>query len=423
MLRLSRLFPAIFALALLSLLLPGLITAQGGPPADGWQAPPVGGPDFVPGEFLVVLNGGAGAADAVAQAVGAESIGTTSFPGGYNIHRLRAVGGDDEQTLQNLRRNPLVKMAFRNAMMHAFEGHTSSDNPALGDQAPPSPGESQGPHTLGMGKVYYTDSNNFGPNAPFHEYDVATDTWTTKASLPAASTTQLASDELGVVYSLPEDGNVYRYDPGTNSWVFVIAGSPAAVWRSPIRMFEAHAGEFYWGKDGTTTLDYTSGGVWNSITTPRTISSGAAVDRSTGYIYIRTYSELGFFAFNPATLTFPQICDFGSGVLENSRVGAFHNGNFYSRDASGTYQATDVATCGVVDTLVAPTSSHSSSGEDDVGNIYSNGYNDDIVFEVYNAPTNTLTLLAPAPDIPATPLHTGVDWSGWGATAGASLPQ
>ena len=423
MLRHTRLFPAIFALALLSMLLPGLVTAQGGPPGGGWQAPPVGGPDFVPGEFLVVLNDGAGAADAVAQAVGAESIGTTSFPGGYTFHLLRAVGGDDEKTLENLRRNPLVKTVSRNAIMHAFEGDTASDDPPLEDQVPPTPGETQGLHTLGTGKVYYTDSNNFGPNAPFYEYDVATDTWTTKASLPDANTTQLASDEFGAVYSLPEDGNVYRYDPGSNFWANVMPGPPGSGTRNPIRMFEAHAGEFYWGDYSTSTLHYTSGGAWNSIVTPRTLSPGAAVDRSTGYIYIRTASELGFFAFDPATLTLPQICDFGSGVFEEGRVGAFLNGNFYSRHQSGTYQAIDVATCGVVDTGVALTSNLSASGETTGEHL--------LQWVERRYRLRGIQRFHQHPDPPGArarypgqrPLHPGVERSGWGATAGASLPQ
>lgn len=267
-------------------------------------------------------------------------------------------------------------------------------------QTPASPGRSQGPNLLGSGKVYYSDSNSFGPTTPFYEYDVATDTWTPRAPLPAANTTQLASDEMGNVYALPEDGKVYRYDPGTDSWVYVMDGPPASVGRNNVSAFEAHNGEFYWGRDFTTTLYYTVGGVWNVIETARSISAGAAIDRSTGRIYIRTVGELGFFVFDPASATFPQICNFGLGVLENSRVGAFYNGEFFSRHELGTYQAIDVSTCSVTDTGAAPTSSHSSAGEDEVGNIYSNGWNDDIVFEVFNVPTNTLTRLMDAPDIP-----------------------
>jgi hypothetical protein len=165
-------------------------------------------------------------------------------------------------------------------------------------------------------------------------------------------------------------------------------------------MFEAHIGEFYWGKDFTTTLYYTVGAVWNAIETPRALSAGSAVDRGTGRIYIRTVTELGFFAFEPASTTFPQICDLVGDVSENSRVGAFFDGEFFSRDFAGTYQAIDVSTCAVRDTGVAPTSVHSATGEDEVGNIYSNGWEDETIFEAFNVPTNTLTRLADAPAIP-----------------------
>ena len=160
--------------------------------------------------------------------------------------------------------------------------------------------------TAAGAKVYYSDSNSYGPTTPFFEYDVASDVWTPRADIPHPNTTQLAADETGTVYALPEDGNVYRYDPGGDAWVLVMVGPAAAVGRNNISFFEANGGEFYWGRDATTTLYYTSGGTWNSIGTPRTISSGADVDRATGILYIRTYSQLGFFAFDPASLTFPK---------------------------------------------------------------------------------------------------------------------
>ncbi|MEW6741560.1 MAG: hypothetical protein AB1486_02280 [Planctomycetota bacterium] len=272
---------------------------------------------------------------------------------------------------------------------------SSSQAPAA-TQTPAGP--SIGPAAAG-GKVYYTDCNSFGPTTPFYEYDVVTDTWSAKASIPFANTTQLTADESGNVYSLPEDGNIYRYDPTGDTWNLVMAGPAAAVGRNAIAMFETHAGEFYWARDFTTTLYYTSGGVWNSVATPRTISSGADVDRATGWIYIRIVSDLGFFAFDPGTVSFPKICDQSGGVGENARVGVLYNNEFFARTFTGTYMATDVGTCSLRDTGVAPTSTHSSSAGDGAGNIYSNGWNDDTIFEVYNVPSNTLTSLAAAPDI------------------------
>jgi hypothetical protein len=33
-------------------------------------------------------------------------------------------------------------------------------------------------------------------------------------------------------------------------------------------MFDVHDGEFFWGDDGSSTLHYTVGGAWASISTP-----------------------------------------------------------------------------------------------------------------------------------------------------------
>lgn len=272
-------------------------------------------------------------------------------------------------------------------------------------------------------KVYYSDANSFDPSTPFFEYDVASDSWAEMAPLVTTNTTQLASDENGVVYSLPEDGKIYAYDRPSNTWIFVMDGPPPAVGRNAVSMFEANGGEFYWAKDATTTLYYTVGGVWNSISTPRTLSSGAATDRDTGLIYVRTYSELGFSAFDPTGPSFPQICDYGSGVAENSRVGAYFDGEFYTREQSGTYQAIDIATCDVRDTGTAPNSSHSATGEDTEGNIYSNGWTDDTVFELYDAVTNDLNGLAPAPDIPDNSHSTLVAATPAGCALNVLLPQ
>src|SRR5262245_28215347 len=64
-----------------------------------------------------------------------------------------------------------------------------------------------GPAAAG-GTVYYTDSNSSTSPTSFYAYDVATDSWTTKASLPSSNSTQLTTDEVGRVYALIDDGNI-----------------------------------------------------------------------------------------------------------------------------------------------------------------------------------------------------------------------
>jgi uncharacterized repeat protein (TIGR01451 family) len=283
-----------------------------------------------------------------------------------------------------------------------------------GEQASPRAFLSPGINGTGSGKVYYSDCNSYDSATPFYEYDVATDTWSQRASLPGENFTQLASDAQGNVYSLPFDNRIYRYNPGPDSWSFVINGPPSFNPQSNINMFKVHGDQFYVGGDGTGALHYTVGGVWNSITTPRAISSGAAVDRSTGRIYIRTWGELGFFVFDPVSASFPLVIDDPTNVYENSRVGAFYNGEFFSRTQTGAYQAYNLATSLWRNTGIAPTSSHSATGEDQAGNIYSNGWEDANVFEVFNVPANTLLRLADAPVIPGN-THSTLVWSGTGA--------
>ncbi len=241
--------------------------------------------------------------------------------------------------------------------------------------------------------VYRIDANAGSPPA-LHEYDSATDTWAVRAALPANNHTQLASDGNSV-FALPDNGNIYRFDPGTNSWIFVQAGPPAS---GGISMFETHNGEFYWGDDGTSTLYYTVGGIWTSIATPHPISSGSGIDRATGRIYIRTYQQLGFFAYDIATNTFPTICDDATGVGENSRVGVYYNGFFYSRTWTGNLISFNVGTCSSSDTGVALATYHASTDVDGNGNIYLNGYSStEQTFEVFSISGNSVTPLANAP--------------------------
>lgn len=245
--------------------------------------------------------------------------------------------------------------------------------------------------------VYRIDANATGSAPALHEYAPATDTWTVRAALPATNTTQLASDGNSV-FALPTNGNIYRYDPGTDSWVFVQAGPAASVGNNAISMFETYNGEFYWGKDGTTTLYYTIGGIWDSISTSRTISSGSGIDRVAGRIYIRTYQQLGFFVYDIATNTFPTICDDATSVGENSRVGVYYSGFFYSRTWSGNLISFNVGTCASSDTGVALATYHSSTDVDANGNIYLNGYSGtEQTFEAFSISGNSVTPLANAP--------------------------
>ena len=104
-------------------------------------------------------------------------------------------------------------------------------------------------------------------------------------------------------------------------------------------------------------------------------------------------------SFDIATQSFGASCNVSSlGVGENSRVGGYYDGNFYSRTFNGNLIATNVATCVTTDTGVALATTHASMEVSDGGLIYMNGYSGtQATFEVFDIATNTLTSLANAP--------------------------
>jgi hypothetical protein len=271
------------------------------------------------------------------------------------------------------------------------------------------------PMVLAQTKVYRTNANASSP-PELQVYDVDTNSWSTLASLPSNNTSQLATSDTDL-FALPEDGNIYVYNPVNNSWELLMAGPAAAVGRHAVSMFETHDGEFYWGDDDTATLHYTVGGVWTSAQTPYQISSAADFDRVNGVLYIRTVSELGHFTFNPSTGTFGNGCPDTTSVGENSRAGVFYQGNFYTRTWSGNLIATNVATCVQTDTGVVLTTEHSSTAVDSLGNIYLNGYSDsENTFEVQSISGASVTPLADSPQLSGGNVHGSLAILGDGTT-------
>lgn len=254
--------------------------------------------------------------------------------------------------------------------------------------------------TSAEASLLYRAGTNSSSSAPsFNVYDSTTNTWNSKAILPGSNTTQLASNSTSV-YALTEDANIYQYNATLDQWMFHLAGPAASLGRNAISMFDIDVnGEFYWGKDGTSLLYYTVNGIWNSISTPATISSGSDIDKLTNQLMIRTYGQAGFFAYDINSQSFGTVCSSSTQVGENGRTGGYYNGNFYSSVFSGgNIIATDTSTCQQVDTGAALTATHASMEVSDTGLIYLNGYSStQSVFEVYDISTNTFTRLANAP--------------------------
>ncbi len=278
---------------------------------------------------------------------------------------------------------------------------------------------SEGPHALATGKVYLSDSNSYTNPTEFWEYDCATDIWTQRASMPGSNTTQIATDEAGVVHALLEDGKIYAYDATGNSWSYVMDGPAASVGRNNIAVFSVHGGSWVWAKDGGTTLYYNNGSGWFSTAAPTSISCGSSVNRATGIVYVRTYGELGFFGFDPSTVSFPVTCSVGGSVGENSRVGAYWGGSFFTKEWSGPIMEYDVATCAATATGVTPASVHASNAVDPAGLIYYKDWGN-TTFEAYAAAGGALSVLAGAPVI-AGNAHETMTWTGGAFVGGLEV--
>jgi hypothetical protein len=156
--------------------------------------------------------------------------------------------------------------------------------------------------------IYRTGTNSSGSAPAVSVFDTSTNAWSSVAALPTSNTTQLASD-AGSVYSLTEDGNIYRYDITNDQWLFEKAGPTGSSGRHAISIFDVHDGEFFWGDDGSSTLHYTVGGAWASISTPGQVSSGSDIDAANDRLLIRSYANIGFMSFDIATNTLTSLAN------------------------------------------------------------------------------------------------------------------
>jgi hypothetical protein len=113
---------------------------------------------------------------------------------------------------------------------------------------------------------------------------------------------------------------------------------------------------------------------------------------------MRTWFELGGFVYDIASNTFPLVFDNNTFVGENSRVGGFHNGDFYSRTWFGNLIRIDPVSNTAFDTGVPLTTEHASMDISPAGLVYLNGYaGTETTFEVFDINTNTVMTLASAP--------------------------
>ena len=246
-----------------------------------------------------------------------------------------------------------------------------------------------------LGKVFLTSSNG---TAGFYKYDVATDAWTTVASPPVVTYSQITTDGT-LVYLLGSDNTIYSYSPATDTWStkFACVGCNGGT---PIGFFAWTEKGFYYANDGTTTL-YHSDFVpnWTSQVLPTAWSCAGNYDAATGNIYARHYGNLGVAIFDTDTNTLAQSWPAATGVGENSRSGTYYGGYFYERAWSGSLQKVNMATGVITDTGVTPAEGHTSTTvSTSTGDIYIGPYSPTgTAFEVFHTANGTLSALAPLP--------------------------
>jgi hypothetical protein len=246
----------------------------------------------------------------------------------------------------------------------------------------------------GTTKVYLTSSNG---TPGFYGYDRASNAWSILASPPVVTYTQLTTDG-SLVYLLGQDNVIYAYNPSTGAWSGVSNG-PGGLSAQPIGFFKWTPSGFYYLKDGTSTLYHQIAGSWTGIGLSAAQSSAGSYDPVSGNLYIRGWSNLSLTVVSTAIDAQIAYYPNGTGVGENSRAGSYYNGYFYERDWSGPFMKVDVTNGFTVNTGVAPSEGHVSTDTDtSTGDIYVGPYwPTGQTFEVYNANSSSLMVLAPVP--------------------------
>ncbi len=170
-----------------------------------------------------------------------------------------------------------------------------------------------------LGKIYLTSANS---EPGFHGYTIASDTWTTLASPPEVTCSQLTNDGESV-YLLGIDNVVYQYDIDADSWSpAAIAGPGEDLVLEPIGHFKWTDQGFFYLHDYEKTLRRYKDGAWQAIALPTRGACAGSWDRLKDELYIRTWAEMGFQVIDTATGTVVRTIFDATTITESSRVGS-----------------------------------------------------------------------------------------------------
>jgi len=249
-------------------------------------------------------------------------------------------------------------------------------------------------------QVYLVNANN---GLKFYRYDIVSDLWSTKASLPSPTRTQLTNDGT-YVYAMGVDNRVYKYNPESGQWADEMEG-PGDVVANAVGFFEWFSDGFYYLNDGDSTMHVHRGNVWSSFDLGGEGSSAGTYDMANDELYIRTMWEMGFRVVDTTDDSIARVITDMTHVAENSRTGSYSDGDFYVRTTSGPLQRLDAQSGTKINTMASPLSSDSGSDTDFMtGYIYLLGISgQNTGFQRYDPADNSFTKLAEPPGVPQMP--------------------
>lgn len=194
-----------------------------------------------------------------------------------------------------------------------------------GAMVPGTPGPLAPPRPLANGGLLYKTSLDIG-DLGFSVYDPATNVWTTLT--PFETGCQMASGSDGTLFAHDYyNGDIRAYDPATDTWSYVIGGPPGASGYY-CNLEVTVAGEFLYTEANSSTLWYTTGGVWNTMALPFTTNAMGDYEPATDQYVIGQYATTNAHLIDVHTWT---ITDFSSSVGngEYARFGVVMSNRYY----------------------------------------------------------------------------------------------
>jgi cysteine-rich repeat protein len=250
--------------------------------------------------------------------------------------------------------------------------------------------------TCKLDKIYLAGAEG---QTGFYAYTILTNTWEKLADPPASMWSQITNDGK-VVFLIGKNNVIYEYTPAQNLWTASATPGPGNF--VGIGYFKWTSQGFYaWGA-GNAALYHYKNNAWQKLNwMPTSISAAGSWDRTKNELYVRSYGELGFKVLDTTTDTIVRTIADPTYVQEESLAGSLSGAYFYSRTFGGTLQRLNAMTGDKINTGAKPTCDNVGSDVDVAsGQIYLAPCN---TFQRFNPGNNTLTTLAPGPQIfPAT---------------------